>query len=114
MSLYKNRAAFDVLRTGVIGSVSPNFVAIGSPLTAPTVSLTFKNTMDGDIVVSTNGIDDMLYIPANSYNVFDIKTNGPEGCDYMFEQGTQFYFKHGTLVPTAGNFYIEAIIVQRR
>ena len=56
----------------------------------------------------------MLFLPANSFNVFDIRTNSPTYNDLMFKEGTQFYVKDGTTASSTGAFYIEAVIVVRQ
>lgn len=113
MSLYKNAAKFDVLRSISAASLTGSFAAVGVALPSPAVVLTFKNATNGDVIISTDGVNNMLFLPANSYNVFDIKTNGPILQDYMFKQGTVFYAKDGTTASTSGSFYIEAVIVER-
>jgi hypothetical protein len=113
MSLYRNRATFDALRSVAAGSITSSFVALGSELPVPAVCLTFKNNTNGDVIVSTDGVNDMLYLPTNSFNVYDIRTNGPYDTDFMFPQGTQFYVTQGTNIPSTGSFYIEAVIVTR-
>ena len=113
MSLYRNRATFDTLRSVAAGSITSSFAAVGAALPAPAVCLTFKNDTNGDVIVSIDATNDNLYLPANSFNVYDIRTNGPFDCDFMFPQGTVFYVEQGTVVPTTGSFYIEAIIVTR-
>lgn len=113
MSLYRNRASFDTLRSVAAGSVTSSYVAVGNALAVPAVCLTFKNNTDGDVVVSTDATNDMLYLPANSFNVYDIRTNAPLQNDFMFPQGTTFYVKQGSTIPAAGSFYIEVVIVTR-
>lgn len=114
MSLYKNAAVFDTLRTAAPAAIGASFAAIGPALPAPCVCLCFKNNTNGDVIVSTDGTNNMLFLPANSFNVFDVRTNSPTYNDFMFKEGTQFYVKDGTTASSAGAFHIEAIIVVRQ
>ena len=102
------RAAFDTLRSTT--TVGTNYAAIGSPLTSPVLVVTFKNATNGDVIVSTDGTNDKLFMSANSYTVYDIRTNAPYETDFMFAVGTQFYIKDGPTVGTSGTFAIEAVI----
>jgi hypothetical protein len=114
MSLYKNAATFDTLRSASSAAIGANYAAVGSALPSPAVVLTFKNATNGDVYISTNGVDNMLYLPANSFNVFDVRTNSPTYNDLMFKEGTVFYAKDGPTASTLGTFYIEAVIVVRQ
>lgn len=110
---YINEAAFDTLRSVAGSAVTGSYAAIGSALTLPAVVLTFKNQTDGDVLVSTGGVNNNLVFPSNSFGVYDVRTNAPSSLNYMFAEGVQFYVKAGTSAPTSGNFYIEAVIAQK-
>lgn len=109
--MFKYQASFDTLRSLGVASIGASYAAIGAVLPSEAVALTFKNATNGDVLVSTDGSTDMLFLPANSFNVYDIRTNAPSQTDFMFKQGTQFFLKDGTTVASSGTFYIEAIIV---
>lgn len=113
MSLYKNAAQFDALRSVTPAAIGATYTACGNPLPSPAVLLSFKNQTNGDVVISTDGVTDMLYIPSNSFNIFDVRTNSPTYNDLMFKEGTVFYVKDGSTVGTTGNFYIEVVLAVR-
>lgn len=107
----KNQASFEILKSTTPASIGASYAAVGSPLSSPAVVVTFKNHTNGDVLISTDGTNDMLALAANSFNVYDIRTNAPVNCDLEFAQGTQFYIKDGTTPSTTGAFYIEAVII---
>lgn len=109
----KNRAIFEPLKSAAHTAIGASYAALGTPLSAPAVVLSFKNQTNGDVLVSTDGTNDMLIIPSNSFNIFDVRTNSPINTDLMFAQGTQFYVKDGTSAPSAGSFYMESIVIQQ-
>ena len=109
---YKNSAAFDVLRSVAFGSITTSYVAVGAELPSSAVAVTFKNNTNGIVLVSIDGINDMLVYPASSYGVYDIRTNAPNGIDYLLPKGTSFLIKYSGSAPTSGSFYIEAVITQ--
>lgn len=109
---YKNAAKFDTLRSVAFGSLTTSYVQIGAALPSPCVAITFKNTTNGLILVSTDGINDMLVYPAQSYGVYDIRTNAPLATDYLIPSNTPLLVKYSGIAPNIGSFYIEAVIVK--
>lgn len=109
--MFSNRAKFDTLRSVAAGSVTASFAAVGTALGAPAVAVNFVNNTNGDVIVSLDGINSNLYLPANSFQVWDIRTNSPHLNDYLIPQGTLFYVKQGTVVPATGAFYIEVLLL---
>lgn len=110
--MYKNAAKFDSLRSQAFGSITSSYTQIGAVLPAPCVAVSFKNTTDALIIVSMDGVNDMLVYPASSYGVYDIRTNAPNLTDYLLPTGTAFEIKYSGSAPTTGSFYIEALIVR--
>ena len=107
-----NAAQFDEIRSLSAAGIGAGYAVIGDPLESPAVILTFKNATDGDVFVSTDGVTDHLFLPSNSFNVFDIRTNAMNLLDYVFAVGTQFWIADGPTVPTTGTFYIEVVSVR--
>lgn len=107
----ENQASFETLKSLAHTSIGASYAAIGTPLSSPAVVVTFKNQTNGDVLVSTDGTLDKLVLPANSFTIYDIRTNAPVNSNFMFAQGTQFYIKDGTSAPSSGTFYIEAVII---
>src|SRR5574343_86665 len=108
--MYKNAAKFDTLRSVAFGSITSSYSQVGAVLPAPCVAVAFKNNTDAVIIVSTDGVNDMLVYPATSYGVYDIRTNAPNLTDYLLSTGTAFEIKYSGAAPTSGSFYIEALI----
>jgi hypothetical protein len=109
---YKNAATFDTLRTVAFGSINSTYTQVGPVLPSPAVIVSIKNATDGIIYISTDGINDMLAIPAGWAEVYDIRTNAPNVAEYFIPQGTSFLIKYSGSAPSSGSVYIEAIIVQ--
>lgn len=107
----KNRASFETLKSAAHTAIGASYATLGTALSAPAVVLTFKNQTNGDVLVSTDGTNDKLIFPANSFGVYDIRTNSPVNTDLMFAEGTQFYVKDGSSAPASGTFYLEAVII---
>lgn len=110
--MYINAAKFDTLRSVAFGSITSSYAILGAVLPANAVAVTFKNNTNGIILVSTDGINDMLVYPGLSYGVYDIRTNAPNSCDFLLSKGTPFLIKYSGSAPTSGSFYIEAVLTQ--
>lgn len=108
---YRNIASFAPLKTTTPASIGATYAAIGTILINPAVIITFINNTNGDVVVSTDAVNDHLKLAANSFRVFDFRTNSPGLSEYMFPKGTQFYVKDGTTPSTTGDFTIEIVQV---
>lgn len=111
--MYKDAAAFDTLRSLGFAGMSGSYAAVGTSTTFAIAIMNFKNFTNGDVIISTDGVHDMLYIPANSFSLYDIRTNAPRATDLLFPIGTQFFAKQGTTAATSGTFYIELVIVKQ-
>ncbi len=109
--VYFSRATFAPLKTTTPASTGATYAAVGTALINPAVVLTFINNTNGDVIISANGVDDNIALSANSYRVFDIRTNAGNLQDFMFAKGTQFYAKDGTTPSTTGALFIEIIQV---
>lgn len=108
---WKNQASLETLKSATAAAITGTYSAVGTPLTAPAVVVSFKNGTNGDVLISTDGTNDKVYLGANSFTIYDIRTNAPQNADYFFAEGTQFYAKDGTTPATTGTLYIEAVIV---
>ena len=110
--MYKNAAKFDTIRSVAFGSITNSYAVVGSPLSTPAVCVAFTNATNATILLSTDGIHDMIVLPPEWGKVFDIRTNAPNAIDYLLSSGTPFLVKYVGSAPTSGSFYIEAVITQ--
>jgi hypothetical protein len=109
--MYKNVAYFYPLQSIAASSTSGSYVLLATIL-FPIVEVTFKNLTNGDILVSTDGTNDMLLLPTNSYSDKDIRTNSPMNTDLTLPENISIFVKQGPNTPTSGSFYMEAIVVK--
>ena len=113
--MYKNYSQWEAVRSATTAAIGTNYATIGSGSAGPIIAAIFKNATNGDVVVSTDGSTDMLIIPSNSYDAWDIQSNH---MNFPTTEGalpisTQFWVKDGTTVGTSGTFYIEVLIVKQ-
>lgn len=110
--MYRNAATFDTLRSVAFGSLTTSYAIVGAVLPTPAVCVAFTNTTNGTVLVSIDGIHDMIVVPPSWGKVFDIRTNAPNDIDYLLGSGTPFLVKYSGSAPTSGSFYIEAVVTQ--
>lgn len=100
---------FDEIRTLAFGSISTSYAAFGTAFSHSVRLVCITNNTDGDMLFSTDGITDMLFIPAGSFKLFDLNTNRLN-VDQMWvlPERTQFYVKYVT-APSKNSVYLEAV-----
>lgn len=103
-------AQFDALRSLAFGGISGSYAVVGIPLTVKGRIVKFINNTQGDVVFSTNGSTDMIFVPAGTFTLYDIQTNHrvANESEYVIPIGTQFYVKQIT-APVSGAVYIEIV-----
>src|ERR1035438_6039896 len=92
---------FDAIREIAFGSIGATYAVLGGVLTRDAFRVWLTNNTNADIYLSTDGVTDMMKLPATSGRAYDHKTN-----DLFTKTGTQFYIRYAT-VPTAGWFGCE-------
>ena len=104
------KAKLEPLRSLAFGSISGTYAEVGTSFANPISLICITNNTAGDMLLSTDAVDDHLFIAAGSFKLFDIATNARRvnTDDFVFPVGTQFYVKQLT-APTSGSVYIEVL-----
>lgn len=104
--------SFETLRSIAFGSISGTYAAVGTAFTHPIRLVCITNNTDGDMLFSTDGSTDMLFVAAGSFKLFDLNTNKKTSDqEWTLRAGTQFYVKQSTAA-TQKSVYIEALYGQ--
>lgn len=99
----------DNLRSLANGSISGSYAAVGTAFTQQARIICITNSTDGDMVFSTDGTSDKLFLAAGTFKLFDLTSNRTaQATRWVFPPGTQFYVKQST-VPTKSGVYIEVL-----
>lgn len=105
------KAIFQPLRSLAFGSISGTYAAVGTPITVPFRLFRINNATAGNMIFSTNGTTDMIFIQSGAAVIYDISTNRELEPVFAFPALTQFYVKQST-APVSGAVYIEVIYGQ--
>lgn len=116
MSILCNVVRFDKLRSMLFSSITNSYSPLGfngsegtpAPFTHAMRVLTFQNSTDGNIFVSFDGVNTNLFIPANSFSLYDLTSDQDVGESFRYQNRTQIYIQYST-VPTTGSFYVSAV-----
>lgn len=99
---------FENLRTLAFGSITASYVGVGVSFVNAIRILSLVNTTDVDLLVSLNGIDDKIIVPATSGKVYDFGTNKADQSGVLdLSAGTRVYVKRASGAPASGSFYVE-------
>jgi hypothetical protein len=103
-------ALFDTLREIAGTSVNASYQIVGTPFAINPRILSFNNSTDEDIYVSTDGITNMLRIASNSFSLYDVQMNRSATGDNLFPIGSSIWVKETSGgAPTKGTFWVEAL-----
>lgn len=69
-----------------------SYIRLGVPTTLPCRIFKILNNSNVIVTVSTDGVENMDILPANSFTLYDLGTNrGNPGAELCLQEGTQFY-----------------------
>lgn len=97
-------AVFETIRTLAHGSISGSYAFVGAAYAHPIQKVLITNNTNGDLIFSTDGSTDMIFVAQASYQLYDLTTDG----GLALPIGTRFSVKQVT-APSAGSVYITAI-----
>ncbi len=104
----------DAYRTSNYSVITGSFTTVGAALTKNWRMFRIINNTNGDLIISLDGTTDNLFVPANSFVLYDCTSNSAQSASnsaLVFQVGTQFYVKYSTS-PSSGDLYIEGIYAQ--
>jgi hypothetical protein len=100
-------AVIDAYQTLNYTGISGTFAPIGTGFTHLMRLFCVTNNTNGDMIFSVNGVTPQLFVPKNSFKLFDISTN-KELSAPLYLPPCQFYVKQSTAA-TSGDVYVEAV-----
>ena len=106
------KAFIDTIRTVAHGSITNSLVALGAPFGHQVRMMRIINNTDGDMLFSTDGTNNMLFVPAGSFVLYDVTTNRESQAEtFVFAVGTQMYIQYNSS-PSKGDVWLECIYGQ--
>lgn len=101
------------LQSMAYGSITGSYTAILSTgLPYPCRILNFQNATNAPMYISFDGVNDHLYLAAESFQLFDFGTNrGDRASELSIAQGTIFFVKYAS-APTTGLVAVSGFYAQ--
>jgi len=105
-----SRVFFEALKELGFAGIGAAYAPVGAATTHKTRIVKIDNNTEGDLYITTNLLQDEIFMAAGSFVLLDLQTNRMPKTDdmFVFEIGTQFYCKQIT-APVSGAVYITCI-----
>ena len=104
------KATLDVIRIVDNTQISDTYSILGPPCSRPVSILIISSTLNRTVLISTDGVNDMLLIPEGIIAI-NIGANKQGPAKFSIPAGTQFYIKEGPtgMEPAQGDFSLSCI-----
>ena len=103
---YGRRVQFEPIREVAFGGIGAGYTAIGGATIDYTRMVSMFSTLDAEVYISLDGINDHIRIPVTLGRVWDFNANKIDDAFFIGKE-TTFYIKRVAGAPTSGNFWIE-------
>lgn len=106
-----NIAKYDTIRTIPLASLTASYQALGTAFGHAVRLVHFVNNTNGDMMVSFDGINDNVVVPANTGFIHDLTSNEDSNEKVRLSQGTQALVKYlsAPTTPADGGFYLSCV-----
>jgi hypothetical protein len=103
------RMLWQPLRSAAFGAIGAAYAQVGNPFDFPLRIIDVTNLTNANILISFDGVNDHMIVPAASGKVRDIcaARDGGDLSTAQVAQNTQVWAKRENAAPTSGTLYIE-------
>lgn len=114
MSDLSKIARWETLRSLGFASLSGSFTAIGTALEFPSRIIKITNNTDVDLIVSTDGTNDHIFIPTRTASLYDFASNRSNLSGSLdVPQAQRFFAKDNGSAASSGAIYVESVYASR-
>lgn len=102
---------FDVLRKVLFGAITGSYTNFGTAMTQNLRMFKITNNTDGDMLISDDGTNDKMFVPAGGFILYDCAINAmnvKNSDSFFIGIGVQFSIKYSS-APTKGAVYFEGL-----
>lgn len=103
---YGKIVQFEPIREVAFGGIGAAYAAVGGATTDYGRMVSIFSTLDAEVYISLDGVDDHIRIPVTLGRVWDFNANRIDD-SFFIEKDTTFYVKRVSGAPTEGNLWIE-------
>jgi len=102
---FKQALQYDTIRS-LDTSTASSYASLGSELTYPTCIVKIINVSNKDLIISVDGTNDVDYVPAGSFVLYDITTNAVDNNILFIPANRQYYAKTSDGAAGTGKVYL--------
>lgn len=106
---FGTQVEFDPVREITFGDVGATYSAWGAPLGEHVRLISFQSSMDVDLYISFDAINDHIRLAQNSFKLLDLSANKIRDDGLFLASGTQIYVKEVSSSPASGAAWIEVM-----
>ena len=104
------RLLFDTVRTLAFGAIGAGYTAIGAATSFPARQFMIQNLTNGNLMFSTDGVNDMFPLAAGISWINDSTSNAvAKAGGFYLADGTILYVKQLGGAPSSGSVYFTII-----
>lgn len=103
-----NIVRFDPIRSIAFGSITNSYQNLGTAFEHAMRVLHFINNTDGSMMISFDGTNDNIFVPANTFALYDLTAQEDVNEMFRYQVGSQLKIKYIS-APTTGSFYVVAV-----
>jgi len=107
---YGRRVVFEPIREAAFGAVGVNYTALGAAIGSNARIITISNSLNLEVYISFDGINDHLRVAPNSFKLFDLTSNKVRDDGYFLSSGTVIYQKQVSGAPASGSIWAEVVV----
>jgi hypothetical protein len=104
---FGTRIKVEPIRELDFGDLSGTYVPLGSPTTNHGRIIDFVSTLNQEIYISFDGINNHYRMAMNSFKLLDLTTNKVRDDGLFLAAGTQVYVKEVSASTTSGSVWLE-------
>lgn len=105
---YGTRVAYEPIRELAFGDIGATYVAL-TPTIDHTRILRLVSTLNADVYVSIDGINNVIRLAGGSFVLYDYSTNKIRDDGLFLAEGTIIYVKLVSAAATSGSFWCEIV-----
>ncbi len=108
---FGTRAVFEPIREIAFGSIGATYTPVGGAITDHARLIRFVSTLDTEVYISLDAINDHIRLTPNGFFLIDLSSNKVRDDGLFLAIGTIFYIKE-VVSPSSGELWIEVMSAQ--
>lgn len=106
---YGTKVQFEPIRQIANGAIAESYSPIGTPFIDHCRLMRIVSTLNEEVYISIDGINDHIRMANNSFFIMDFTTNKVQDDGLFLSVGTVIYVRQADGIPMSGNVWIEVL-----